>query len=448
MTLRRWLVILLIYGLPLPAMAAPAPSIESFTLDNGLEVIVIPNHRVPAISHMMWYRVGAADDPPGKSGLAHFHEHMMYEGTAKYKAGEYADTISRHGGDQNAFTGHDATSYYVNITKAELPLAMDLEADRMRGLKSTDDGAAKEKEVIIEERRVRTDNNPGALLAEQMDASLYRSHPYHIPVIGWMNEMQGLTKNDVLKFHERWYHPNNAILIVSGDITAAELKPLAQKYYGDLPRVDIPPRRWNQEPPHNAERRLILHHENVQQPEWVRSYAASSMGYGKKEEALPLLVLSQILGGGKTSRLYQSLVVDQKLASSIDTGYDTFVLGPGEFYIRATPEQNVDMNALEAAIDKEVNRLLAGKVEADELTRAKTLLKAQSIYARDGLTSMARIMGWLRITGLDKDYFTKWPDMIEAITAEQVIGAAKDTLDKRQSVTGFLLPEDKKKEGT
>jgi len=420
---------------------AEMPKIETFTLSNGLEVIVIPNHRVPAVSHMVWYRIGASDDPPGKSGLAHFHEHLMFKGTAKYKSGEYADIIARHGGQQNAFTGHDATSYYVNISKDQLPLAMELEADRMGPLTPDDQETAKEKQVIIEERRMRIENNPSALLSEQMDAALFRHHPYHLPTIGWMHEMEGLTKDDVLKFHQTYYHPNNAILIVSGDITAEELKPLAQKYYGRLPKGTIPRRHWNEEPPQIAAREITLHHKNVKQPNWNRDYAASSLAYGQKDDALPLFVLSQILGGGKTSRLYQSLVVEQKLASDIDTSYSGFNIGPAQFSISVTPEPNVSMEQVAVAVDKEIDKLQTAGLTDTELTRAKTLLKAESIFARDGLTSMARIMGWVRMAGLDSDYFTLWPDLIDRISAEQVVSAAKRTLMMKQSVTGILLPE-------
>lgn len=429
----------LFYGVPVHAESAP--KIETFTLGNGLEVIVIPNHRVPAVSHMVWYRIGAADDPPGKSGLAHFHEHLMYKGTAKYKSGEYADLIARNGGQQNAFTGHDATSYFVNISKEYLPLAMELEADRMRALAPIDAEVDKEKQVIIEERRMRVENDPNALLSEQMDAALYRHHPYHLPVIGWMHEMEGLTKDDAIAFHQTYYHPNNAILIVSGDVTAEELKPLAQKYYGRLPKGNVPRRKWNEEPPHIAAREVVLHHKNVKQPEWQRTYSASSLAYGKKEDALPLFVLAQIMGGGKTSRLYQALIVEQKLANNIDTSYSGFNVGPAEFSISVTPEPGASMEAIAGAVDKEIARLEKDGLTEAELTRAKTLLKAESIFARDGLTSMARIMGWVRIAGLDSDYFTLWPDLIDRISSEQVVAAAKRTLLAKQSVTGILLPE-------
>ncbi len=424
-----------------PSLAAPA--IESFTLDNGMEVIVIPNHRIPAVSHMMWYKIGAGDDPAGKSGLAHYHEHMMFQGTPHYKAGEYAGIIARNGGQQNAFTGHDATSYYVNIAKEKLPLAMELEADRMRGLTSGKKEADTEKQVIIEERRARIENNPGALLAEQMNAALFRHHPYHIPVIGWMHEMEGLTREDVLAFHRTWYHPNNAMLIVSGDITAAELKPLAQKYYGGLKKTPVPARRWNAEPPQLAARRIVMRHANVKQPSWTRDYMAPSLGTGAKEQALPLFVLSQLLGSGKSSRLYQSLVVEQKLASAVDTDYSGFSLGPAQFEISVVPEQGADLDALEKAVDVEIAKALKDGFTEIEMKRAKTLLKAESIYARDGLSGMAQLMGWLRVIGLDKDYFTRWPELVEAVTAEQVTQAARAALKPEQSVTGLLLPDAK-----
>lgn len=435
------------FTLTISSLYAAAPSsdpaaIESFTLPNGLEVVVIPNHRVPAVSQMLWYKIGAADDPPGKSGLAHFHEHTMFLGTAKHKAGEYSGIVARSGGQENAFTGYDATSYYITIAKDKLPLAMELEADRMRDLKPSDDAMAKEKQVIIEERRLRIENNPEALLDEQMNAALFRNHPYHWPVIGWMSEMEGLTKDDVLAFHRQWYHPNNAILILSGDITMAEAKPLVEKYYGGLPKVAVPPRHWNAEPPQNSERHLVMHHKNVKQASLHRNYIASSLQSGNKDQALAIFVLANVMGEGKNSRLYQSLVIDQKLATSVDVGYNGFTLGPAQLELDIVPEAGVDLGVLEKALDKEIAAIVKGEFSESEITRAKTLLKAETIYARDGLTGMARIMGWIKITGLSTDYFTRWPQLIDGVTAQQLRQAAKDTLIPTDSVTGLLLPEE------
>jgi zinc protease len=434
----------LLLGLALMLITKPASALttESFTLKNGMEVVVTQNHRVPAVSHMIWLRVGSADDPAGKSGLAHFHEHVMFLGTPRYSRGQYSDIIARHGGEQNAFTGYDATSYFVNIAKEHLPLVMELEADRIRGLTPSDQDIANERQVILEERRSRVENNPDALLNEQVNAMLFRNHPYRIPVIGWMHEMEGLTKQDVLDFHARYYHPNNMILIVSGAITADELRPLAEKYYGPLRRKEVPKREWTSEPPQIAARRITLAHPNVNQPVWSRTYSAASLAYGKKEHALPLFLLSQLLGGGKTSRLYQAIVVEQKLASSIDTSYSGFNVGPAQFEITAVPEKGVALDKLEAAIDAKIARLTQG-IKDDELKRAKTLYKADTIYAREGLTSMARIMGWVRIAGLPADYFTLWPELIDQVRAEDILRAANETLQLKQSVTGALLPEAK-----
>lgn len=428
-----------------PARAEDAPPIEQFALTNGMQVIVLPNHRVPAVSHMIWFKVGSADDPLGKSGLAHFLEHLMFKGTDEYKSGEYADIISRHGGDQNAFTGYDATSYYVNIAKEHLPLVMKLEAARMRGLVISEEELKNEREVIIEERRQRTENNPEALLGEQMNAALFRHHPYRFPVIGWQHEMQALSLQDAMEFHRRYYHPGNAVLIVSGDITAAELKPLAEQYYAPIPTVDVPPRQWTTEPPQRSPRQLSLSHVNVKQRQWERRYAASSFGTSNKEDVLPLFVLSQLIGGGKTSRLYQSLVVEQKLASAVDVDYNGFSLGPADFTITLMPEDGVAFEKIEVALDKEIAAIQQKGFTAADLTRAKTLLKAESVYARDGLTSMARIMGWIIMSGQPADYFAHWQDLIEAVTAAQLQQVAKGTLDSNASVTGYLLPEAEKK---
>ncbi len=432
---------------PSYSYAENPPNIESFTLKNGLEVIVIPNHRVPAVNHTLWYKVGAADDPRGKSGLAHYHEHAMFLGTNKYKSGEYSRIIARNGGEQNAFTGYDATAYYVNISKENLPLAMEMEADRMNGLTASDTDMEKEKQVIIEERRMRIDNNPDALLAEQVNAILFRNHPYRLPVIGWQHEMDGLTKQDVMDFHKKWYHPGNAILIVSGDVTAQEVKSLAEKYYGNIPKGQISARIWTDEPPQRANRHVVMRHPQVIQPELSRIYFASSLGYGKKEDALPLFVLAHVLGGGKTSRLYRSLVTEKKLASAVDVNYNGFSRGPGEFSIDITPDQGVDTEKLEEELNKELADFLKNGLTNEELTRAKTLLKAEIVYARDGLSGVANIMGWIRMINLPVNYFTDWSKLVDNISVQQVLAAAENTLKEKEGVTALLLPENAMQKG-
>jgi len=427
-----------------PAGADEAPAVESFTLKNGMQVVLIVSHRVPAVTHMLWYRVGAGDDFPGRSGLAHYNEHMMFQGTTTMAGGEFARTVARHGGRSNAFTGHDYTAYYVSIAKEYLPEIMQMEADRMLHLQPTPENFLKEREVIIEERRMSIENKPDALLSEEMQAALFRNHPYHTPNIGWMHEMQALTREDVLAFHTQFYHPCNVVLVVAGDITRAELEPMAEKYYGTLPAGEKYIRHWRSEPPQRGPRTVTLTSDNVREPQWMRVYIAPSVGQDDKALVVPSFVLAQILGGGETSRLYQSLVVRQKLATGVDADYDGIGVGPGEFEIRAVPAEGVSLPKLEEAIDKEIAAIrgdgAAQTLTADELSRAKTLIKASTIYARDGLEDVARTLGALVMAGLDPDYFNRWPALIDQVTVDDVRKAADATFNPDASVTGTLLP--------
>ncbi len=422
------------------SFAADTLAIESFTLKNGMQVVLTPNHRVPVVTHLLLYRAGAADDDPGRSGLAHYNEHMMFQGTPTTPKGEYLRLVANHGGNTNAFTTQDFTGYYVTIAKEHLPLILSLEADRMIHLAPTQENFTREREVIIEERRMTVENQPQALLTEEMHAMLYRNHPYHHPIIGWMHEMQMLSREDVLAFQRRLYHPANAVLVVAGDITRAELQPLAEKYYGTLPAGERYVRHWATEPPQRGARHITLHHENVHQPEWIRCYTAP--GISSKDNALviPALALAQIAGGGMTSHLYQALVVQQKIAVNVSAGYDGFAQGPGEFQIRAVPASGITLPQLEAAIEKEIVTLRTMTADATALTRAQTLLKAETLYARDGTEGMAHILGMLVMEGQSPDYFTQWPSLVNRITAVDVRKAAQAILNETQSVTGYLLP--------
>lgn len=304
-----------------PALAVESQPIETFRLKNGMQVILVESHRVPAVTHMLLYKVGAADDYPGHSGLAHYNEHMMFQGTPKVPAGEYGRLIAANGGRFNAFTTRDFTAYHVSIAKEHLPMVMELEADRMLNLAPTMQNFTKEREVIIEERRMTVENKPESLLAEEMEAMLFRNSPYHNPVIGWMQEMQALSRDDVLAFHHEFYRPANAVLVVAGDMTRKELEPLAEKYYGSLKKGEPYVRHWRIEPPQRGPRHIEIHHKNVNQPQFFRYYTAPSINGADKDLVIPSLVMAQLLGGGQTSRLYQSLVVKQKIATEVSAGH-------------------------------------------------------------------------------------------------------------------------------
>ena len=428
-------------------VAAPAQARvfdpETFTLANGMEVVVIPNHRTPIVSHMVWYKVGAADEVPGKSGLAHLLEHLMFKGTPSVPPGEFSKIVARNGGRDNAFTTSDFTAYYQNVAVDRLELVMKMEADRMKNLVLDEANFRTELAVVQEERRSRVDNNPAALLAEQMEATLFLNSPYHRPVIGWEKEIAALTRDDALAFYHRWYAPNNAILVIAGDVDAATIRPLAEKYYGGLDRAEIPARALTHEPPARAARRVTLTDARVGQPSWTRLYLAPSDNAGDKTLTAPLEVLAEVVGGGSTSRLFRTLVVDRGLAASASAAYDSTALDLSTFRIGVSPRPGVALDKLEALVDQELDRILKQGVPAEEVERAKTRLVAGSAYGRDSLHTGAQVLGEALATGQSVAEVESWPDRITAVTPAEVARAAAAVLDVKASVTGLLLPDPK-----
>lgn len=428
------------------ALAAPLPAAAqvfnptTYQLANGLQVVVVENHRAPIVSHMVWYKVGAADEPPGKSGIAHLLEHLMFKGTPSIPPGEFSKIVARIGGRDNAFTSSDYTAYYQNIATDRLEQVMKMEADRMRNLTLDDQNVTTERAVVQEERRSRTDNNPQALLTERMEAALYLNHPYRRPVIGWGSEIATLNREDALAYYKRWYAPNNAILVVAGDVTPEAVRALAETYYGPLKPEDIPARVRADEPPQVAQRVITLEDPRVQQTAWNRFYLAPSYTANDKSAAYALQVLSEVLGGGATSRLYKSLVVEQGLAAGASAWYDPSALDTSTFGLGATPRPGVAIPKLEAAIDREVQTILTKGITAAEVDRAKSKLKANVAYARDSLHTGARVLGEALTTGQTVEDVEAWPQRIAAITPEQVNAVAKAVLDPKASVTGILLP--------
>lgn len=413
---------------------------EDFVLENGMAVVVIPNHRAPVVHHAVWYKVGAADEDAGESGIAHMLEHMMFKGTTTIPPGEFSKIVSRNGGSDNAFTSHDYTGYYQNIARDRLELVMEMEADRMTNLAFREADFYTERDVVLEERRSRTDNRPRAQLAEQVNAVQYYNHPYGTPVIGWEHEIRSYAYEDALAFYRRHYAPNNAVLVVAGDITAAELRPLAERTYGRIPAGEPIVRDRPKEPPQRAARRVEMTDPRVTSLEWNRSYLAPGYVEGETRHAPALDVLAELLGGGTTSRLYQALVVDQKIASSAGAYYNGVMLGPARFYLQASPAEGVTVDTVEATIDAEIAAFIAQGIKPEDLSRAKFGLIAQATYARDSLSSMARIFGNALSIGLTVEGVESWPQEIEAVTADAVIDAARAVLRKPASVTGILRP--------
>jgi zinc protease len=424
---------------PATVEATGQPVPQTFTLANGMQVVVIEDRRAPVVTHMVWYKVGSADEPRGKSGIAHYLEHLMFKGTAKVPNGEFSATVARNGGQENAFTSYDYTGYFQRVARDRLPLVMELEADRMAGLTLSEEVTLPERDVILEERSARIENDPGSLLAEQMNAMLYLSHPYGTPIIGWEHEMRGLTHEDAIDFYKDHYDPANAILIVAGDIDAGELLPLAEEFYGVVPSNGARSERVRpMDPPQRAARRVVLEDARVEQPYVRRAYLAPSYANGKPGEAEALDVLSEIIGGGATARIYKSLVVEQKTALGASGWYSGSALDDGSIGFYAIPADGVSLEDAEAAIDAEIEKLLAEGVTEEEVARARKTLVADTIFAQDSQQSLARGYGVALSTGLTVEQAATWPDRILSVTPEQVTQAARTYLKKERSVTGVL----------
>jgi len=425
-----------------PTARAQSFNAESFSLDNGLQVVVLPNHRVPVVTHMVWYKVGAADEPPGKSGIAHLLEHLMFKGTETIAPGQFSRIIARNGGRDNAFTGSDYTGYYQNIARDRLELVMEMEADRMANLRLAENDVLTERAVVIEERLSRTENEPAALLNERLDQALWAVHPYKNPIIGWAHELEALDRADALAFYDRFYAPNNAILVVAGDITAEALRPLAERTYGQIPPAPLTPTRARVlDLPPPVDITMTLRHAQVGQASWWRQIVAPSRNVGRAELYPALQVLAEILGGGPVSRLYDRLVVEDGVAVSAGARYRGRAVDYGTFVLYGSPAEGHTPAEVGAAVDAEVARLLADGVSAEEIAGAKRRLRASVVYARDSVFQTARIVGAALATGATLEDIQRWPEDIAAVTEDDVMAAARAVFQGTSQATGHLLPD-------
>jgi zinc protease len=444
--MKQALLTLFVFAVALAASprsdAASGPKITHFTIPNGMEVVVIPDHRTPVVTHMLWYRVGAADETAGKSGLAHFLEHLMFKGTAKNPQGLFSQVVATIGGQENAFTASDYTGYFQRVAREHLKQMMEFEADRMTGLILTDEVVRPELAVVLEEQNMRIANNPGSRLELQMDAALYLNHPYQRPIIGWRQEIEALTREDALAFYKRFYTPNNAILVVAGDVTAEEVKALVDETYAKVKVVtEIGPRVRPQEPVQEAPRTVTLSDSRVTQPSLQRFYLVPSYTTAKPGDAEALDVLAHILGRGSNSRLYQSLVVDQALAVSAGAGYEGTSLDQTKIRVYGSPKPGTSLAQLEDAMDAVLAEVVEKGITGAELERSKNRMIADAVYAQDSQGTLARWYGAALTTGSTVEQVQSWPDRIRAVTAQQVHDAARRWLDKRRSVTGYLIKD-------
>ncbi len=434
-----------IYALALaatPALADLPAGVSHFTLPNGLETVVIEDHRAPVVVQMVWYKIGAADEQPGKTGIAHYLEHLMFKGTEKLAPGELSKTVAANGGKDNAFTSYDFTAYFQRIASDRLPLVMEMEADRMANLRIGEDDWQAERQVVLAERAQRVDSDPGALFQEERDAVQYYNHPYGRPVIGWRAEMEGLTRDDALAWYDAHYAPNNAILVLAGDVTPERARELASEFYGPIPAKAPPaPRIRPQEPEQRAPRRLEMHDARVPQPTMVRSILATERNPGDQKTAATLTVLAELLGGSvQTSVLGQKLVMTGK-ALYAGAGYDGLSVDPTQFVISVVPVEGEAPEQAEAALDQALHEFIAEGPDPAQLERVKMQVRAGEIYARDSAHGQVYRYGQGLSVGLSIDDIAAWPEILQSVTAEDLQAAAETLLASDATVTGWLLPK-------
>lgn len=423
------------------ALPALAEEVTTFRLDNGMDVVVIEDHRAPVVVHMVWYKVGSADEPVGASGVAHYLEHLLFKATDKLESGEFSATVAANGGSDNAFTSYDYTAYYQRIAADRLPLMMEMESNRMENLMLTQEDIATELDVVLEERNQRTENNPGALANEQFRAAQYQNHRYGVPVIGWKHEMEQLALKDTVDFYHLYYSANNAILVVAGDVQPDEVKALAEKYYGVIPpEANLPERIRPQEPTQRAERRLTYTDARVSQPYIARSYLAPERDSGAQKEAAALTYLADLLGGSPfTSALGQALQFDSQIAVYTRAGYDGSSLDDSTFSISVVPSEGVSLSEAEAAMDKVIADFLATPIDPAQMESIRTQLRASEIYAKDNVEGLANRYGAALTQGLTIQDVQDWPQILQDVTEADIKAVAAKVFNRDQSVTGWVV---------
>ena len=414
---------------------------ETFTLANGLQVVVLPSRRAPIVTQVLVYKVGSADETFGQTGVAHFLEHMMFKGTAILGPAEFSRTVARNGGRDNAFTSFDITGYHQTLAADRLELVMRMEADRMVNLRILDSELRPERQVVLEERRMRVDNVPAELLDEAVRERLFGHHkPYAMPTVGYVDDLNKLTVDDLSAFYRRFYAPNNAVLILAGDTTAAAVRKLAERYYGPIPSRRVEPRRRPAEGGSDLPQRVVRADARVAEPRWNRDFLAPSYRLSESRHAYALQVLSRLFGGSEISRLSRALVADGKIALSASAGYTASNLGLSNFEISVHPARGRSVAEIEAAVGAEMKRLLDGEIGAEEVERTQNQLLATAIYSQDSLASGPRLYGRMLATGGSIAEIDDWPQKIAAVRPADVVAAARHVWRDEVSVTSLLTP--------
>ncbi len=416
---------------------------KMMTLPNAMQVVVVENPRTPAVTHMVWYRIGGADEVMGESGLAHYLEHLMFKGTDLVAPGDFSKKVKSWGGNDNAFTSWDFTAYFQTVPKDKLESVIIMESDRMKNLNFDDADALMERDVVVQERKQRTDSNPSAQLSEAMRAALFVNHPYARPIIGWDAELQKLSPQGAREFYKKYYAPRNAILVVSGDVNTRDVYELAAKYYGQIDNGDAIARpQWPDVPNMYGESLIVHKHKSVRQPVWRRLYRVPSLGQDY-QKALAFMIADNIIGGN-TGRLYQSIVVEQKLASAASFYYSGVSVGDANASIGVTPMEGVASSQIDRAIADILNDIAMNGVTDEELAQAVSKLQDESVYERDSLTGPAMMLGYQLISGVSLDQAETWVNDLANVSASDVQNVVANylisTADNYHAVTGHLVP--------
>jgi len=437
--LQRFLIAWLLC-LPLTAQAAVFYP-QDYKLDNGLELIVVPNHLAPAITQMVWYKVGSSDETAGQTGLAHYLEHLMFRGTSTMAPGDFSKIIAAQGGSDNAFTSYDYTAYHETVAADRLEMAMKMEADRMHNLQIKPETAVPELSVVLNERQQRTDNDPEGRFTEKVRNTLMPNYPYGTPVIGWKAQIEKLTAENATQFYGQHYAPNNAVVIISGDVEPEKVLQLAKSIYGVLPKHEIPPRQAFGQAPMPERHSLVMVDAGIEQPQLELNFVVPSYATQKAKEAYAYEVLGEALDGGEVGLLYKSLAVEQKLASGVEAGYDPDARGPAIFAIALTTRPGVDPKVLEKALMDKLQALAKTGLEEKTVKAAKERMRRTAVFARDDLMMPGYSFGMAITTGHSVNDVEAWPDRIEAVSLAEVNAALRDLMANPRTLSAMLLPD-------
>jgi len=414
---------------------------HEFKLDNGLKIIVKEDHRAPVVVSQVWYKAGSSYEQNGTTGVAHVLEHMMFKGTQKHGPNEFSKIIAENGGRENAFTGQDYTAYFQQLEKSRLPISFELEADRMVNLNMSADEFAKEIKVVMEERRMRTDDKPESVTFEQFAATAFVNSPYHHPIIGWMNDLQNMTAQDAQKWYSDWYAVNNATLVVVGDVDPQEVLTLAKQYFGPLKPKTIPTIKPQKEIPQAGIRRIVVK-EPAQLPYLLMGYKVPVVKTAEETwEPYALEMLAHVLDGGNSSRFSKELIRGKAIAAGLSTSYDIFSRLDELFLFSGTPSKGFTTGDLEKALREQVERLKKEPVSDKELERIKTQIVASKVYEQDSVFYQAMQLGTLETVGLDWSLMDKFVDNIRAVTPEQIQQVANKYLIDDHLTVAVLDPQ-------